>query len=167
MSRFFLNDPLKRTGLWLRTETPRRASWRPMSLTGTSSMIISPSASDMCIRATKKDNFFWRPKCNNCPKCNEVLNVIIPMQSLTPSVHCCYGGHPHRDVEVTAVAPKKNPDQYTCHVTGSLISISVFFLARHKSRSTGRMMRKWHQMTAGKTISTLTKTSPYVTGSDS
>ena len=89
------------------------------------------------------------------------------MQSLTPSVHCCYGGHPHRDVEVTAVAPKKNPDQYTCHVTGSLISISVFFLARHKSRSTGRMMRKWHQMTAGKTISTLTKTSPYVTGSDS
>ena len=27
--------------------------------------------------------------------------------------------------------------------------------------------KKWHQMTADKTMSTLTKTSPYVTGSDS
>ena len=32
---------------------------------------------------------------------------------------------------VTAVAPK-TADQYTCHITGSLISISVFLLARHK-----------------------------------
>ena len=76
MSRFVLNDPLKRTGHWLRTEIPRRACWRPMSLTGTSSMIISPSASGMRIRAAKKDDFCWRPKCNNFPKCNNVLNVI-------------------------------------------------------------------------------------------
>ena len=88
----------------------------------------------------------WSPKCNNCPKGNEVLNVItfgpkcnkvlnvisLQCNRLTPSVHCCYGGHPHWDVKVTAVALKKTADQYTCHITGSLISISVFLLARHR-----------------------------------
>ena len=57
MSRFYFNDPLKRRGLWPRTEIPRRACWRPISLTGTSSMIISPSASGMRIRAATKDDF--------------------------------------------------------------------------------------------------------------
>ena len=38
----------------------------------------------------------------------------------------------HIEMLVTAVAPKKTADQYTCHITGSLISISVFLLARHK-----------------------------------
>ena len=58
----------------------------------------------------------WRPKCNNCPKCNRVLNAIsLQCNHRTPSVHCCYSGHPHWDVEVTAVAPK-NP-QTNIHVT--------------------------------------------------
>ena len=33
---------------------------------------------------------------------------------------------------MTAVALKKTADHYICHITGSLISISVFLLARHK-----------------------------------
>ena len=50
----------------------------------------------------------WSPKCNNCPKFNKVLNVIsLQCNSLTPSAHCCYGGHPLWDVKVTAVALKK------------------------------------------------------------
>ena len=63
----------------------------------------------------------WSPKCNNCPKCSKVLNVItfgpkcnkvlnvisLQCNRLTPSVHCCCGGHPHWDVKVTAVALKK------------------------------------------------------------
>ena len=49
------------------------------------------------------------------PNCNKVLNVITfrpkynkPCNHLTPPVHCCYSGHPHWNVKVTAVAPK-NP----------------------------------------------------------
>ena len=58
----------------------------------------------------------WRPKCYNCPKCNRVLNAIsLQCNHRTPSVHCCYSGHPYWDVEVTAIAPK-NP-QTNIHVT--------------------------------------------------
>ena len=38
----------------------------------------------------------------------------------------------HIDMLVTAVAKKKTADQYTCHIMGPLMSISVFLLARHK-----------------------------------
>ena len=66
----------------------------------------------------------WKPKFNNCPKCNKVLNVITfgricdkpPVQSLnSASALSCYSGHPYWDVWVTAVAPK-NP-LTSIHVT--------------------------------------------------
>ena len=60
----------------------------------------------------------WRPKCNNCPKCNRVLNAV----SLQCNP-CCYSGHPHWDVEVTAVAPKNS--QTNIHVTLRPLHISL------------------------------------------
>ena len=41
---------------------------------------------------------------------------------------------------------KKTADQYTCQITGSLISISVFLFARHKSRSIGRKPFYWFKI---------------------
>ena len=87
-----------------------------------------------CPAYKSADFLCWRPKCNSRPKCNKVLNVItfgckcnkvlnvltfgpkynkvlnvisLQCNRFTPSVHCYYGGHPHWDFEVTAVAPKK------------------------------------------------------------
>ena len=62
----------------------------------------------------------WSPKCNNCPKCNKVLNVItfvpkcnkvlnvisLQCNHLTPSAHCCYGGHPHWNVSDSCCTQK-------------------------------------------------------------
>ena len=49
----------------------------------------------------------------------ELLQCIVVMADI------------HIEMLVTAVAPN-TADQYTCHITGSLISINVFLLVRHK-----------------------------------
>ena len=56
-SRFFLNDPLNRTGLWPRTDIHRRAFCRLISFIRMLSTSISPSASGMRIRAATKEDF--------------------------------------------------------------------------------------------------------------
>ena len=44
------------------------------------------------------------------PKCNKVLNVIsLQCNRLTPSVHCCYGGHPHWDVSDSCCTKNRWP----------------------------------------------------------
>ena len=75
------------------TFAPRTGGWNILTLNVDSYLCWSP----------KRNNF---PKCNQVlyvitfgPKCNKVLNVIsLQCNRLTPSVHCCYGGHPHWDV---------------------------------------------------------------------
>ena len=56
-SKFFLNDPLKRTGDWPRTEIHFRDSWSWTPVMHTPSMNISPSASGMRRRADIMDDF--------------------------------------------------------------------------------------------------------------
>ena len=56
-SRFFLSDPLKRTGLWPRIDIERRVSQRFISFIRTSSTVIPPSASGMRIREATNEDF--------------------------------------------------------------------------------------------------------------
>ena len=71
---------------------------------------------------------------------------------------------------MTAVAPKK---PLTCiHVTLRArwyrsASIYLLDISREALAANRYTDKKWHQMTADKAMSTLTKTSLYVTGSDS
>ena len=81
-------------------------------------------------------------KCNNCPKCNKFLNVITfgpkcnkalnvitfgpkcdkaPMQSLTALTVRC---------ESDSCCTKESSDQYSRHIAGSLILISVVLFAK-------------------------------------
>ena len=93
------------------------------------------------------------PKCNNCPKCNKVLNVITfgpkcnkvlnvitcsPKcnKPLTQSFNSCSAlllwWTPHWYVSDSCCS-KKTADQYTCHIMGPLISISVLLDIRNIS----------------------------------
>ena len=96
----------------------------------------------------------WRPKYNDCPKWNEVLNVItlipkcnrqlalnlirLQCNRLTPPMHCCCNGR-----ESNSCCNKQSSHQYSCHIAGSLISISVFLFARLTSRSIGCKPRRY------------------------
>ena len=83
-------------------------------------LVLKRSALLFTRNRQRKKHACWSPKCNNCPKCNKVLNVItfdpkcnkllnvisLQCNRLTPSVHCCYGGHPHWDVSDSCCTKK-------------------------------------------------------------
>ena len=92
----------------------------------------------------REEDDCWRPKCNICPKCNKVLNVItlvlnvisLQYNRLTALVNRCYSGHSNWIVLSDGCCTKESSDPYSWHIAGSLILISVFLFARDVGRET-------------------------------